>query len=329
MLRKLAVSIATLIALSHTQVVQAEAWFEVEVYVFEHQSQSTEQWIKPMVASPHNAIDLISPTVAQVVTSMGAGAAPCTLVFDADANSHCAETLNADNPTRDNAAITSAVEYRYPSVIPAEISHTSVGYASVNGGPVLLTSRQGQFSSMMSRLSRERGHRSLLHMTWQQPMRGKSGTVPIRLFAGKDFSGTYHFDGRKITQQGRNEPMLSADGVPMATPTVSPIWELDGALNIYLSHYLYIETALNLRREGRKLLPSDTTDTAATVITPKVMTPYLMTIPLVQNRRVKSEEIHYLDHPEMGMIIQIRKMTQPSAQQNQPATESIQTVGQH
>ena len=43
------------------------------------------------------------------------------------------------------------------------------------------------------------------------------------------------------------------------------------------------------------------------------MTPYLMSIPLEQNRRVKSDEIHYLDHPEMGMVIQIRKMAQPNA----------------
>lgn len=62
MLRKLAVSIATLIALSHSQVVQAEAWFEVEVYVFERQSQSSEQWPDaPNKTKTDNAIDLISP----------------------------------------------------------------------------------------------------------------------------------------------------------------------------------------------------------------------------------------------------------------------------
>ncbi|WP_220733480.1 CsiV family protein, partial [Shewanella morhuae] len=101
---------------------------------------------------------------------------------------------------------------------------------------------------------------------------------------------------------------------------------------IYLNHYLYIETALNLRKEGRKLMPvmpSDGTDTSAALTTPKVMTPFLMSIPLEQNRRVKSEEIHYLDHPEMGMVIQIRKMAQPSAQQQSQNTESIQTVGQY
>lgn len=333
MLRKLAVSIATLIALSHSQVVQAEAWFEVEVYVFERQSQSTEQWPDaPIKTKTDNAIDLISPTVAQAVTPMASESAPCTLVFDADANSHCAETLNGEPTSEPVAAAPTNVEYRYPPVIPSEISSATNSYASANGGPVLLARSQSQFASIINSISRERGTRSLLHMAWQQPMRGKSGSVPIRLFAGKDFSGTYHFDGRKIIKQAQAEPMTHADGMPMLAPVVSPVWELDGTLNIYLSHYLYIETALNLRKEGRKLLPvmpSDASDSSATLTAPKVMTPFLMSVPLEQNRRVKSEEIHYLDHPEMGMVIQIRKMAQPSAQQISLNAESIQTVGQY
>ncbi|WP_198783265.1 peptidoglycan binding protein CsiV [Shewanella putrefaciens] len=324
MLRQLAVSIATLIALSHSQLARAEAWFEVEVYVFERQSQTTEQWPDaPIATNTHSAIDFISPLVAQVVTPVGSAATPCTLVFDADANSHCAEQLNADGTTVDSfssdgtsapAAInTAATEYRYPSSIPSEIGNNNTANASSGGDALLLPSSRGKFASIISSLSRERGNRSLLHMTWQQPMRSKSSAVPIRLFAGKDFSGTYHFDGRKIAAQALNEPMLNADGTPMPIPTVSPVWELDGTLNIYLNHYLYIETALNLRKEGRKLMAVENTDlTTAATPQPKVMTPYLMAIPLEQNRRVKSEEIHYLDHPEMGMVIQIRKMAQPS-----------------
>lgn len=56
MLRQLAVSIATFIALSHSQLASAEAWFEVEVYVFERQSQSTEQWPNaPIATNPQSS----------------------------------------------------------------------------------------------------------------------------------------------------------------------------------------------------------------------------------------------------------------------------------
>ncbi|WP_088211636.1 peptidoglycan binding protein CsiV [Shewanella sp. Shew256] len=339
MLRQLAVSIATLIALSHSSLARAEAWFEVEVYIFERQSQSTEQWpMAPIETKTNRAIDLISPVVGQAVVSMSNESAPCTLVYDADANSHCAESTstgtNTDATTEmsngdalavsDTSTSNAVTSYRYPSVIPSEIGSGSQAYASQGSGPVLLASSQGQFASIINSLSRERGNRSLLHMTWQQPMTGKSGSVPIRLFAGKDYSASYHFDGRQIVQQAMASAMQSTNGTTgMMTETSapllpSPVWQLDGTLNIYLSHYLYIETALNLRKEGRKLMPLATDEasmnaTSTAAAPAKVMTPYLMSIPLEQNRRVKSDEIHYLDHPEMGMVIQIRKMAQPNA----------------
>lgn len=342
MLRQLAVSIATLIVLSHSPLARAEAWFEVEVYIFERQSQSTEQWpMAPIETKSNRAIDLISPVVGQAVVSMSNESAPCTLVYDADANSHCAESTSTDTNTDatnemsnggalaisgpSTASSNAVTSYRYPSVIPSEIGSGSQSYATLGSGPVLLASSQGQFASIINSLSRERGNRSLLHMTWQQPMMGKSGSVPIRLFAGKDYSASYHFDGRQIVQQAMASSMQGANGTTgMMTETSapllpSPVWQLDGTLNIYLSHYLYIETALNLRKEGRKLMPvaadeaSMNTATSTAVAPAKVMTPYLMSIPLEQNRRVKSDEIHYLDHPEMGMVIQIRKMAQPNA----------------
>jgi len=338
-LRQLAVSIATLIALSHSSLARAEAWFEVEVYIFERQSQSTEQWpMAPIETKTNRAIDLISPVVGQAVVSMSNESAPCTLVYDADANSHCAESTSTDTNTTpemsnggalaisgpSTASSNVVTNYRYPSVIPSEIGSGSQAYASQGSGPVLLASSQGQFASIISSLSRERGNRSLLHMTWQQPMTGKSGSVPIRLFAGKDYSASYHFDGRQIVQQAMASSMQGDNGTTgMMTETSapllpSPVWQLDGTLNIYLSHYLYIETALNLRKEGRKLMPvaaDEASMNSTNIAAPpaKVMTPYLMSIPLEQNRRVKSDEIHYLDHPEMGMVIQIRKMAQPNA----------------
>lgn len=77
MLRQLAVSIATLIVLSHSPLARAEAWFEVEVYIFERQSQSTEQWpMAPIETKTNRAIDLISPVVGQAVISMSNESAP-------------------------------------------------------------------------------------------------------------------------------------------------------------------------------------------------------------------------------------------------------------
>ncbi|QYJ80317.1 peptidoglycan binding protein CsiV [Shewanella acanthi] len=320
MLRQLAVSIASLIALSHSSIARAQTWFEVEVYVFERQTHSTEQWpMAPIATKTERALDLISPVVGQAISTV-ATEQPCTLIYDENANSRCAEGTGSSSSSSfgDQYApsTASSTTYRYPASIPSTIS----GNGQNTSGAVLLSSNQGQFSSIISALSREPGNRSLLHMTWQQPMTSKSGSVPIRLFSGRDYSGRYSFDGRQLTQGQDTSTPISDGGVGQMQPN-APVWQLDGTINIYLNHYLYIETALNLRKEGRKMMSTQTDDmptsyagaSSSTTVEPsKVMTPYLMSIPLEQNRRVKSDEIHYLDHPEMGMVIQIRKMAQPS-----------------
>ena len=64
-------------------------------------------------------------------------------------------------------------------------------------------------------------------------------------------------------------------------------WELDGLLKIHLRHYLYINADFDI---------SEKQDNGE-----------LESARFSQFRRVFSEDIHYFDHPRMGMIVQIRK----------------------
>ncbi|WNO61206.1 CsiV family protein [Rheinheimera sp. MMS21-TC3] len=63
-------------------------------------------------------------------------------------------------------------------------------------------------------------------------------------------------------------------------------WQLDGLFKLHLDHYLFVNAEFNLR------LPSEDS---------------LQTIYVKQSRRVISGEIHYLDHPYLGIILQIRR----------------------
>ena len=100
-------------------------------------------------------------------------------------------------------------------------------------------------------------------------------------------------------------------------PARKPVWELDGKLNIYLQHYLYIQADMRLRSigllehkfdegEDLELIEQNVEDQHV-----QKAERFLFSIPMIQNRRVRSGEIHYFDHPQMGMFIQIRKMKQP------------------
>lgn len=113
-----------------------------------------------------------------------------------------------------------------------------------------------------------------------------------------------------------------------------PLWNFDGMLKIYLNHFLFIEADFDLRKvEQVKLFDQPTQEaTLNNVITrqsaplslvknEQLTTPeptqnfryvsQLTSHPMKQHRRVRSKEIHYFDHPNLGMIIQIRRFKVP------------------
>lgn len=123
------------------------------------------------------------------------------------------------------------------------------------------------------------------------------------------------------------------------------MYELDGFIRVYVQHYLFIETDLVLREPGeRKVLqdvsaaPAPLTGQSDTVLqdiaqdgeatnVAAVSTPnddvtfaglqklersyaiekFLQPYAFEQKHRMRSGEIHYLDHPLMGLIIQVTK----------------------
>lgn len=107
-----------------------------------------------------------------------------------------------------------------------------------------------------------------------------------------------------------------------------PLWQLDGLLKIYLNHFLFIEPNFDFRKlEQVKVLPENTIniDTKAvlniseqeTALIDKEPTyiSKLTSHPMSQHRRVRSKEVHYFDHPNMGMIIQIRRFEIPEEEE--------------
>lgn len=128
-----------------------------------------------------------------------------------------------------------------------------------------------------------------------------------------------------------------------------PVWTLDGDLTIYLEHYLYAKTNLFLRQEGQKevvlkpesleptaveidklslssltakpesMLGEESTVASGSVVQEQavepVYEPFLYSYPMDQLRVIRSGEIHYLDHPKFGLVIQIRKFEMPEKEE--------------
>jgi|TARA_R110000851_G_scaffold4900_2_gene20233 hypothetical protein len=308
-LRKIAIAIAAIIALSHSVSAHAESWFEVEVFVFERQQPSVEKWLN---ATPpklsKDTVDIITPVISTDITGVSVGLKGCTSTDWTNDASNC----NDPNISKSTAT--------HPSQVPFDVAASKPQTAHLGQGPLLLAQSQSKFSDIIRTIQREPYVKSLVHLTWQQNMQSRRRAKPIRIYGGKDFSKSFEYHGLSVKKPSQTETMpstdLSALGDFYEAPKINPVWELDGSINIYLSHYLYIESNLALRKPTQKMVESSPLAfneyAALDIEGKKQLAPYLESIPLIQNRRVRSGEIHYFDHPQLGIVMQIRKMAQPT-----------------
>ena len=83
-------------------------------------------------------------------------------------------------------------------------------------------------------------------------------------------------------------------------------WFLDGFIKIHLDHYLYITADFNIYNQQDPNVILHSTNKEVVKL-----------INFSQNRRVITGEIHYFDHPYLGMVVQIRRFdpSQPVGEQ--------------
>lgn len=190
-------------------------------------------------------------------------------------------------------------------------------------GVGILPRSMHHLNAVEQRISNQNGYQVLLHTAWRQGDRGSSSAPTFHFAAGKNYASLYHADGSLI------------ESTDISTET--SLLELEGKLQIYVQHYLFANAEFDLRApvtrqvniEGpvpTTLENVDLTDTSLisdrTIqlnsvelndidadATPKTFETerVLKTYRFDQKRKMKSDEIHYFDHPLMGMIIQVRK----------------------
>ncbi|WP_136484227.1 peptidoglycan binding protein CsiV [Vibrio sp. H11] len=188
-------------------------------------------------------------------------------------------------------------------------------------GVTMLPASQYQLNDQEQRLKNHAGFKVLMHTAWRQGDEGRSAAPVFHIRAGRDYSEQFRADGSLAGQ--RNAAIPVNDVIEQSV--AKPLYELDGTLQIYVQHYLYAETTLDLKepsvrdvviKDAPLSLALNPQDEGATVqsgnlesVSPQVETEsFLKSYRMDQKRRMRSSETHYLDHPLMGMIIQVRKV---------------------
>lgn len=105
-----------------------------------------------------------------------------------------------------------------------------------------------------------------------------------------------------------------------------PIWEIDGTMKVFLKYinrvpYLHIDSALFYRQPVEKsyftvdqMIENTPSTVSASASSPdaSISAPMrLVAVPLKEQRRVISTQLHYFDHPLFGFVVQIRRYNRP------------------
>ena len=146
----------------------------------------------------------------------------------------------------------------------------------------LIPRSQLNLTSDKQHLSRSGKYKILYHSGWVQPVTETQKPFPVRITAGE------------IMDNG--------------------MYELDGYVAVGRGRYLHFRPDLYFSRKVQKApampeaLPVDTNASAALPALQFPELPEILTVNLNQARRMRSEELHYIDHPLFGVMVEILPM---------------------
>jgi len=134
-------------------------------------------------------------------------------------------------------------------------------------------------------LSKNGRYKVLKHIAWLQPGLAKEDAIPVRIHAGNNYRNEFKqrtFDLSDFNQKNRNQPVN----------------ELDGTIKIVLGRFLHVYTDLTYR----KLFKLGAGSSANTLGRDRVLADYAVKT----HRKMRSKTLHYIDHPYLGILVEIR-----------------------
>lgn len=228
-------------------------------------------------------------------------------------------------------------------------------------GVTILPSSQYALDAQYNKLKKHAGFTPLAHIAWRQGDQNQANAPKLYITAGRDYSEQFLPDGRSkkdveqptnaisidsdsnndgITITADNSTSLLSNSNNNADTRSDSLYQLNGMLQVYVQHYLFLDANLDLREPSRRevimtkpLLESivneqnamnvdtDTATENGIDVNSNVQIGHLQEVKknikveeflkpyrLSQQRRMRSGEIHYLDNPLLGVIIQVRRV---------------------
>ncbi|MEH6589711.1 MAG: CsiV family protein [Halioglobus sp.] len=300
------ISLLLLISLPLSALAQEDRWFKIELLIFSHTTgngANSETWQPdPELDYPEKFRFLFDPDAianneakydsTSMVSETGVQTFNLTDVDDTSATDIPPLTGEPVQPM----PIAPAIESE-PSRLPTPF--TTLGNSAI------------EFRGKAAYMERTGGYQTLFHETWVQPVADKPRALPV---------------------------IIDHSGDQQAWP------QLQGSVKFYLSRFLHVETNLWLNTTGNYLkqdwqmpapplgplsvvvntpepvalppveyeLPQDNVeqDTTDIVLETGPRYPWRHAVSLKQTRKMRSTEVHYIDHPMLGVVVLISPITE-------------------
>ncbi len=192
-------------------------------------------------------------------------------------------------------------------------------------GFIPLTAEELRLQDMVNHIIKSSRYELLTHIGWRQPGLNDEQSLPVWLRGGRVFGDGYSSIDQATASQADEITPLSETSMP-TEPVNSDLYELEGQVTITLARYLHTHAELVLRKpvatedvlNRNEALLTATDDLDLLELEGRLLLNY----GLDEQRRMRSNKLHYLDHPEFSLLVLITPYKPPEEVSNIPVNEA-------
>jgi len=170
------------------------------------------------------------------------------------------------------------------AVVPDLGGSISLSQGSSSNGFTALSSDTYSLTGKVDALNSSGKFKVLKHMAWIQPGLAKEDAIAVQVHAGKNYKDEF-----------RERSFADADFRDRRIPSNQPVNELDGTVKVVLGRFLHVYTDMAYRKSFN--ISSDDALGRSRV---------LADFPVKTHRKMRSNTLHYIDHPYLGILVEIR-----------------------
>jgi len=192
-----------------------------------------------------------------------------------------------DNTTNE----ATSVSFKTTELHPAMTGQPTSAYQQVPEKDFQLTQEAQQ-------ITKNKTYQLLLHTAWLQPGLKKSQAKTIHIWGGD----AYNQQGEVIDPDSQDAETVDID------PPARIYWQVDGAIKFSLARYWNLDTHLYLLKNIANFPSTNHPIKLFRNQTPRGF----RGIELTESRRMKNNQLNYVDHPLFGMLVKIIPVQPPT-----------------